>query len=158
GRGHAAADRHARRDARGLGAPADPRRAPRGERRAGPGGQAARRLRAEPLVPRQEAGDPGPHRAGVTSLAEAVAALVGRGAHLEGPLVVVLARIFVVAAALALAVAGHRIVARLIDRLLRPLEGAHDYPVKVQRARTLGPLMKNAAAYVLAFVTLVIVL
>ena len=94
----------------------------------------------------------------MTSLAEALAALVGRIAHLEGPLVVVLARIFVVAAALGLAVVGHRFVAGVIDRLLRPLEGAHDYPVKVQRARTLGPLMKNAAAYVLAFVTLVIVL
>jgi len=94
----------------------------------------------------------------VTSLAEALAALVGRIAHLEGPLVVVLARIIVVAAALGLAVLAHRFVAGVIDRLLRPLEGAHDYPVKVQRARTLGPLMKNAAAYVLAFVTLVIVL
>ena len=46
----------------------------------------------------------------------------------------------------------------MIDRLLRPLEGASDYPAKVQRARTLGPLMTNAIRYTLTFVALVVVL
>ncbi len=30
---------------------------------------------------------------------------------------------------------------------LRPLEGASDYPAKVQRTSTLVPLMKNIARY-----------
>ena len=94
----------------------------------------------------------------MTSLAEAVAALVGRIAHFEGPLVVVLARVLVVLAVFGIAKVAHRMTSGLVDRLLRPLEGAHDYSAKVQRARTLGPLMKNAIAYVLAFLTLVVVL
>ena len=94
----------------------------------------------------------------MTPLAEAVATLIGRVGHFEGPLVVVLARFLVVIATAGLAVLGHRLVCGLIDRLLHPLEGTTDYSVKVQRARTLGPLMKNVVAYVLAFLTLVIVL
>ena len=94
----------------------------------------------------------------MTSLAEAVAALVGRVAHFEGPLVVVLARVLVVLGAFGIAKMAHRMTSGLVDRLLRPPEGAHDYAAKVQRARTLGPLMKNAIAYVLAFLTLVVVL
>ena len=94
----------------------------------------------------------------MTSLAEAVAALVGRVAHFEGPLVVVLARVLVVLGAFGIAKVAHRMTSGLVDRLLRPPEGAHDYAAKVQRARTLGPLMKNAIAYVLAFLTLVVVL
>ena len=94
----------------------------------------------------------------MTPLAEAVAALLGRIGHIEGPLVVVLARVLVVIAAGLLAVVAYRAIGRVIDRVLRPLEGATDYPVKVQRARTLGPLMKNATLYALSFVALVVVL
>ena len=92
------------------------------------------------------------------TFAEALAALLGRLASIEGPLVVVVSRILVVLAAIVLALAGYRAVARLIDRLLRPLEGASDYPAKVQRARTLGPLMKSVARYALAFMTLMVTL
>ena len=94
----------------------------------------------------------------MSSLAEAVGALLGRLVHLEGPLAALLARLLVMLAAMALAVAAYRACTHLVDRLLRPLEGASDYPAKVQRARTLGPLMKNVARYTLAFVALVIVL
>ncbi len=94
----------------------------------------------------------------MSSLAEAVGALLGRLVHLEGPLVALLARLLVMFAALGLAVLAYRAGAHLIDRLLRPLEGASDYPARVQRARTLGPLMKNVARYTLAFVALVIIL
>jgi moderate conductance mechanosensitive channel len=94
----------------------------------------------------------------MTSLAEALSALVGRVLHVEGPVVDVLARILAIVVAVVLAVFAYRAAAHLIDRLLRPLEGATDYPVKVQRARTLGPLMKNVALYTLAFVTLVVIL
>jgi len=94
----------------------------------------------------------------MSSLAEAAGALLGRLVHLEGPLAAVLARLLVMLAAMALAVAAYRACTHVVDRLLRPLEGASDYPAKVQRARTLGPLMKNVARYTLAFVALVIML
>ena len=92
------------------------------------------------------------------TFAEALAALLGRLAAIEGPLVVVVSRILVVLAAVGLASVGYRAGSRLIDRLLRPLEGASDYPVKVQRARTLGPLMKSVTRYALAFMTLMVTL
>ena len=94
----------------------------------------------------------------MSSLAEALGALLGRFSQLEGPLVALVARLLVVLAALLLAVVAYRAATHLVDRLLRPLEGASDYPDKVQRARTLGPLMKNVARYTLAFVVLVIML
>ena len=92
------------------------------------------------------------------TFAEALAALLGRLASIEGPLVVVVSRILVVLAAVGLASVGSRAGSRLIARLLRPLEGASDYPVKVQRARTLGPLMKSVTRYALAFMTLMVTL
>jgi len=92
------------------------------------------------------------------TFAEALAALLGRLASIEGPLVVVVSRILVVLAAVGLALVGYRAGSRLIDRLLRPLEGASDYPVKVQRARTLGPLMKSVTRYALAFMALMVTL
>ena len=92
------------------------------------------------------------------TFAEALAALLGRLAAIEGPLVVVVSRILVVLAAVGLASVGYRAGSRLIDRLLRPLEGASDYPVKVQRARTLGPLMKSVSRYALAFMALMVTL
>ena len=94
----------------------------------------------------------------MSSLAEAAGALLGRLVHLEGPLAALLARLLVMLAALVLAVAAYRACTHLVDRLLRPLEGASDYPAKMQRARTLGPLMKNVARYTLAFVALVVML
>ena len=92
------------------------------------------------------------------TFAEALAALLGRLASIEGPPVVVVSRILVVLAAIGLALVGYRAGSRLIDRLLRPLEGASDYPVKVQRARTLGPLMKSVMRYALAFMALMVTL
>ena len=94
----------------------------------------------------------------MSSLGDAVGALIGRLVHLEGPMVALLARLLVILAALGLAVFAYRASTHLIDRILRPLEGAADYPAKVQRARTLGPLMKNVARYTLAFVALVVML
>ena len=94
----------------------------------------------------------------MNTLADALAALVARLVHLEGPVVVLLARGFVVTATVVLAVVAYRLSGGVIDRLLRPLEGATDYPAKVQRARTLAPLMRNAALYTLSFVALVVIL
>ncbi len=92
------------------------------------------------------------------SLAAALGQWLAKLLRLEGPVVALLARVLTIAGALVLAVIAHRVLARLIDRLLRPLEGAADYSQKAQRARTLGPLLKSAALYLLAFVVLVVVL
>jgi len=89
---------------------------------------------------------------------DAIAALVGRLTRIEGPLVDLGARLLVVAVALVAALAAYRALGRVVDRVLRPLEGAADYPLKVQRARTLGPLMKNAALYGVWFLAGVVIL
>ncbi len=94
----------------------------------------------------------------MSSAAEAVGALLGRVTNLGGPGVALLARAIVVLAAIALAILAYRTAVRVVDRLLRPLEGASDYSAKAQRARTLGPLMKNVARYTLSFVALVVLL
>src|SRR5262245_59444184 len=94
----------------------------------------------------------------MSSAAEAVSALLGRVTNLGGPGVALLARVIVVLAALALAFLAYRMAVRVVDRLLHPLEGASDYSAKAQRARTLGPLMKNVARYTLSFVALVVLL
>jgi len=92
------------------------------------------------------------------SLAEILGRLLARVLRLEGPVVALLARTLAIAGAVLLAVIAYRLIGHLIERLLRPLEGAQDYPQKVQRARTLGPLLKNAARYLTGFLALVVVL
>jgi moderate conductance mechanosensitive channel len=72
--------------------------------------------------------------------------------------VALLARTLVVLAAVGLALVTYRAALHLVDRVLRPLEGASDYPAKVQRARTLAPLMTNVIRYTIAFVAVVVVL
>lgn len=88
------------------------------------------------------------------SLGRVLAALM----RLEGTLVTILARLLIIVVILALAVGAYRVVAGLIDRLLRALPGSADYSEKVQRAQTLGPLMKSAARYLLAFMALMVIL
>ncbi len=92
------------------------------------------------------------------SLAGALGQWLGKFLRLEGPVVVLLARVLAIAGTLVLAVIAYRALSHLIDRVLRPLEGAADYPQKVQRARTLGPLLKSAALYLLAFLALMVML
>jgi len=92
------------------------------------------------------------------SLAEIIGRLLPKFLRLEGPVVTLLARILVIVGTLILTVIAYRFLGRLIERLLRPLEGATDYPQKVQRARTLEPLLKNAALYLLAFLALMMIL
>lgn len=78
--------------------------------------------------------------------------------RLEGTVVTLLARLLTIVVVLALAVGAYRVTAGLINRLLRVLPGSADYSEKVQRALTLGPLMKSAARYLLAFVALMVIL
>jgi moderate conductance mechanosensitive channel len=92
------------------------------------------------------------------SLAEALGRWLAKLLRLEGPVVALVARVVTIAGALLLAVIAYRVLSRLIDRLLRPLEGTADYAQKIQRARTLGPLLKSAVLYLLAFLALVVVL
>lgn len=94
----------------------------------------------------------------MNSLAEALGRALARAGAQDGSVASLLARAITIVGALALAWLAYRLTTHLIDRLLAPLEGAPDYSAKVQRARTLGPLMKSAARYLLAFVALVVVL
>ena len=94
----------------------------------------------------------------MNSLAGALSRILARAGHLEAPLETLIARAITLVGTLALAWLAYRLTTHLIDRLLVPLEGATDYSAKVQRARTLGPLMKSTARYLLAFVVLVVVL
>lgn len=92
------------------------------------------------------------------SLAGALGQWVGKFLRLEGLLVALLGRVLVIAGVLVLAVLAYRALSHLIDRVLRPLDGAADYPQKAQRARTLGPLLKSVALYLLAFLALMVIL
>lgn len=68
------------------------------------------------------------------------------------------ARMVTIAGAIVLGWAAYRIVTGLIRRMLRPLEDATDYGARVQRARTLGPLLSSVARYLVAFIVGVVVL
>ena len=94
----------------------------------------------------------------MSSLAEAVAALVGRLTHLEEPVVSVISRLLVILAYLLITILLYRGASHLVDRVLRPLETAVDDLGKVQRAQTLRPLMKNVSLYSLSFLALVVIL
>jgi small conductance mechanosensitive channel len=94
----------------------------------------------------------------MSTLAEAVAELLGRITRLEGPALVAVSRLLGVAAALVLAIVAYRAAVRVIDRLLAPHEAGADAGARVQRARTLGPLMKSVARYSIAFLAAVVIL
>ena len=92
------------------------------------------------------------------SLLEALSVLTARTFSLGDDAAHVLARIAAILGALLLGWVGYRIVAAVIRRLLRPLEGSTDYSVRAQRARTLGPMLTSVVRYMMAFVVLVVIL
>ena len=92
------------------------------------------------------------------SLLEELSVLAARTLSLGEETAHVLARIATIAGAVLVGWVGYRLVTVLIRRLLRPLEGATDYPARAQRARTLGPLLTSAARYLMAFLVGVVVL
>lgn len=94
----------------------------------------------------------------MSSLAEAAAEIIARVTRLEGPVVAVLARLLVVGVALAAGVFAYHGLGRVIDRLLRRVEGVADDAGRAQRAQTLAPLLKNVALYALSFTVAVVVL
>ena len=63
-----------------------------------------------------------------------------------------LARLLTIVATVLLGWIAYRLVTGLVHRVLAPLEGAPDYTARVQRARTLDPLLTHMAKYVVAFI------
>jgi small-conductance mechanosensitive channel len=94
----------------------------------------------------------------MSSLAEATAELIARVTRLEGPVVAVLARLLVVAVALAAGFLAYRGISRVIERLLRHAGEVADDPGRFQRAQTLAPLLKNVALYALSFTVAMVIL
>lgn len=92
------------------------------------------------------------------SLLEELSVLAARTLSLGEDAGHVLARIAAIAGAALVGWLGYRIATVLIHRLLRPLEGATDYPARAQRARTLGPLLTSVARYTMAFLVVVVIL
>ena len=92
------------------------------------------------------------------SLLEELSLLVARTLSLGEDAAHVLARLAAITGAVLVGWLGYRIVTVLIHRLLRPLEGATDYPARAQRARTLGPLLTSVARYMMAFLVVVVIL
>src|SRR5262249_38801768 len=68
------------------------------------------------------------------------------------------ARISAILGAVLIGWLGYRVLAVVIRRLLRPLEGSTDYPIRAQRARTLGPLLTSVMRYIMAFIVFVVIL
>jgi small conductance mechanosensitive channel len=87
-------------------------------------------------------------------LARALARLSGLGP--EGA--TTLGRVLTILTTLILGWIAYRLVSGIIHRVLRPLEGASNYTARVQRARTLDPLLINVAKYVVAFAVVIVVL
>jgi moderate conductance mechanosensitive channel len=94
----------------------------------------------------------------VRSLLDELSVLAARALSLGDAAAQVLARLATIAGVVLIGWVAYRLVVALIARLLRPLEGATDYPARVQRARTLGPLLTSAARYTVAFLVAVVVL
>lgn len=92
------------------------------------------------------------------SLLDQLSLLVGRALALGEVASSVLARLVTILGALLIGSVAYRLVTGVIRRVLRPLDGATDYPARVQRARTLGPLMSSAARYLVAFVVGMVIL
>lgn len=94
----------------------------------------------------------------VHSLLEQLGVVVGRALALGEMASSLLGRLLTILGVVVVGWVTYRLVTSLIRRLLRPLEGASDFPARVQRARTLGPLVSSVARYVVAFVVGVVVL
>jgi small conductance mechanosensitive channel len=92
------------------------------------------------------------------SLLEELSLLGARALSLGEGAAHVVARVAAIALILLVGWIGYRLLAILIGRVLRRLEDATDSPVRVQRARTLGPLLTSISRYLVGFVIGVIIL
>jgi small conductance mechanosensitive channel len=94
----------------------------------------------------------------VRSVFDQLGRLAGQGLALGEEATAVLARAIGLAAIPVLGWLAYRVLTGLIRRLLRPLEHARAPDARVQRARTLGPLLASATRYLVAFVVVVVLL
>jgi moderate conductance mechanosensitive channel len=85
------------------------------------------------------------------SLLADLARMVARTSGLGPEGATTLGRVLTIVTTLILGWVAYRLAAGVIHRVLRPLEGASNYGARVQRARTLAPLLTNVAKYVVAF-------
>lgn len=92
------------------------------------------------------------------SLLEELSLLGARALSLGEEAGHVLARLAGIAGVVLVGWIGYRLIAILIGRLLRRLEGVADSPARAQRARTLGPLLTSLARYLVGFLVAVVVL
>jgi len=86
------------------------------------------------------------------SLLDDLARLLARALGLSPEGATTLARLVTIVTTAILGWIAYRLVTGLIHRVLRPLQGAPDYTARVQRARTLDPLLTNVTKYVVAFI------
>ena len=93
----------------------------------------------------------------VRSLLDAVGGVLADTLRLgEGPASAV-THLLSIAGVLVLVWLAYRLLVRLIHRLLQPLETGTGDLARMQRARTLGPLLVSVVRYALAFVAVVVV-
>ena len=86
------------------------------------------------------------------SLLDDLARLLARALGLGPEGATTLARLVTIVTTAILGWIAYRLVTGLIHRVLRPVEGAPNYTARIQRARTLDPLLTNVTKYVVAFI------
>ncbi|HLE43654.1 MAG TPA: mechanosensitive ion channel family protein [Methylomirabilota bacterium] len=86
------------------------------------------------------------------SLLDDLARLLARALGLGPEGATTLARLVTIVTTAILGWIAYRLVTGLIHRVLRPVEGAPNYTARIQRARTLDPLLANVTKYVVAFI------
>jgi moderate conductance mechanosensitive channel len=92
------------------------------------------------------------------SLLEELSLIGARALSLGEEAALVLARIAAILGVMLVGWIGYRLIASLIGRLLRRVEGAAVSPARAQRARTLGPLLTSTARYLVGFLVAVVIL
>jgi small conductance mechanosensitive channel len=92
------------------------------------------------------------------SLLEELSLLGARALSLGEEAAQVLARFVAILLAIGMGWIGYRLIAVLIGRLTRRVEGVTDSPSRLQRARTLNPLLTSMARYLIGFVVAVVIL
>jgi small conductance mechanosensitive channel len=92
------------------------------------------------------------------SLLEELSLIGARARSLGEDAARVIARIAAIALIMLVGWIGYRLLAVLIGRLLRRVEGATESPLRAQRARTLGPLLTSLSRYLVGFTVGVVIL
>jgi small conductance mechanosensitive channel len=95
---------------------------------------------------------------GSRSLLEELSLVGARALSLGEEAALVIARVAAIFGVILIGWIGYRLVAALIARLLRRLEGVAVSPARAQRARTLGPLLTSIARYLVGFLVAVVIL